>query len=1700
MNIFDNRHEVDPADTVAINLLASDKLDVAFRRGDRLDHGSAWFGHIPFAHWLIHSLRPNILVELGTHAGISYSAFCLAVESERLATRCFAVDTWKGDEHAGYYDSDVYENLNKYNENNFEHFSKLLRCTFDEALSKFDNETVDLLHIDGLHTYEAVKKDFESWKPKLTSRAVVLFHDTSERKDDFGVWRLWRELTKQYPSFEFFHSHGLGVLCVGDDMSDGLRALTSLSGTEVSRLRSHFSRLGERWQLEAEANQLREGVRVRDVHIRNIESDVHSTKAELARLAEQIVVEQNKSIQSEGIVLKTEEKLNKLQIAANQAELEAVAAMRDVAKADQISTSLRIEIAALRSPNQVNEQVKTLQLELASAFVQESANLIRLNETLDEANRLRGELAQTVVQRDTVLASTAWKATWPVRWTMSKAPKTLRWHGRRALKAIWWSVTPWNITRRLRVRQDLLARTESPLPSTPNVANAFAAPRVGSAYAEWITLYERPFIVENERAVTIARFCFLVPEFAGVSSLTDTLRSLAAQQRYEWRVVIGVMAGESISLPEDLASILDRVIQIRFDRPLDRGGKLQKLLNAADGEWISVVDSGDILAEDTLEVLQRNLTHNPEAKIFYCDEDQIDANGERLSPRLKPSWSPEMLQAYNYFGRLTFISTNLAKKSGGFIEGHASGSEWGLNLRAASIAGRNPQTIVRIPRILCHCRAGDNRDRPDPNSSDAAEHRFVLQEYWREEGIANAKIATQPDGTQRSDWSIENPPFVSIIIPNRNSVDLLSMCMSGILYSTTYKNYEIIIVENNSNDQQIWDLYRQLEERDNVRVLRADGPFNYSRSCNKGASIARGDFLLFLNNDIEVVDENWLHELVRVAMIPGVGVVGTRLRYPTGELQHAGVSLGIHLYGLMFHRGVEQEWGVFGSPNHTRNWLAVMGACQMVRRHVFDLVDGFDEAYRIANSDVALSLRAGRAGWRTAYTPFATLIHHEGMSRGRSNPAEDMARAANDVYRLGYVEDPYLHPGLSALSPVPRLRGAGEPDLREQLRLDMDRFISATGGREAPLDLSDDGQVGAAAGLPRDIILWHPSPAALIGDVMSAARWVIDLLRTRADIRMRFPRALSDGIEGPFARWITGKEGRALGLSIESQGFIADCFAKDLSSRVLQLYYWREDLRKAFPLGLLPAGRRGFSSWLLRHRHEGALEREEVWWTLILISENPSSMLVETYRFTPAWQDAHPAGLTIFGCQKLASWISESYGIPSDTVWLHPDGWSSGLKPSEQIRLAYAAFPEWRSKHPNAFSSEVNCLQFLRWLVSDDARLPEDVCAQCIEWMKVGIEKDLIQIGASVIGHFCYPSGLRVSAEAIADSIEIVGGSVSRRDVRTDAGDDPHHRMFGGLESHDVTIIHTQPEPFFNDAYQRADLAQKFPGAYKVAYWYWEFDQIPDYWATTAQKVDEVWTATEFVASGLRKKLNVPVKTLFPGVRIGKFTRRSRSVFGLKGEEGDRFCFLFSFHMGSIMERKNPIGLIKAFQAAFQVHEPVDLVIKTTSFGRFDTQVAELRQLSRGSNIVVIDKTMTPDENLALMAACDSYVSLHRSEGLGLTMAEAMLLGKPVIATGYSGNMDFMDHENSLLVDYELVSLGTEIPPYSASYYWANPSVEHAATLMRRLYERPEDAKLLGRRAKLDSERRLSLESSGLRFNRRLMEINAARRARFVTQ
>ena len=370
--------------TAALAITVSDgRLDLgrtALMTPERLVEPDAWVGHIPFAFWLVEAHRPRTLVELGTHSGNSYCAFCQAVAAFGTGTSCYAVDTWAGDPQAGFYGEEVYEELRRYHDPRYSAFSRLVRSTFDEAANHFADGSIDLLHIDGYHVYDAVRHDFDTWLPKLSDRGIVLFHDINVRERDFGAWRLWQEVTSDRPNFSFLHSHGLGVLGIGRDLPEAVVALLGAPAARAVPIRQWFAAAARSLQVELEASRLRETVRAHA-------ATEATLAAERSRLAE---LEINRST--------LESKL--AEIEANRSALESgllhATAERDDLRASATAASAEARRAQAESSNLVAER-DVLRRELTRH--QKACD--HLTRELSKHRRRRQKMKRSLLRRST---------------------------------------------------------------------------------------------------------------------------------------------------------------------------------------------------------------------------------------------------------------------------------------------------------------------------------------------------------------------------------------------------------------------------------------------------------------------------------------------------------------------------------------------------------------------------------------------------------------------------------------------------------------------------------------------------------------------------------------------------------------------------------------------------------------------------------------------------------------------------------------------------------------------------------------------------------------------------------------------------------------------------------------------------------------------------------------------------------------------------------------------------------------------------------------------------------------------------------------------------------------------------------------------------------------------------------------------------
>jgi glycosyltransferase involved in cell wall biosynthesis len=444
-------------------------------------------------------------------------------------------------------------------------------------------------------------------------------------------------------------------------------------------------------------------------------------------------------------------------------------------------------------------------------------------------------------------------------------------------------------------------------------------------------------------------------------------------------------------------------------------------LQLAGGEFVALVDHDDVLPRHALLAVVHELNRRPDADIVYSDEDRVDESDRRYDPYFKPDWNPELFRGQNFISHLGVYRTALVRRVGGFREGFEGSQDYDLALRV--VEQTEPSRIRHIPYVLYHWRAirgsAARGTREKMYAHDAA--RRTVEDHLVRTGVrATCEPAPDAEYHQRLRYALPEPrPHVTIIIPTRDRVDLLSRCVSSVISHSTYGHFDVVIVDNGSIEAETAAYFERLRVDERVSILREDEPFNFSRLNNRAAAGARGEILCFLNNDTEIISPDWLEELVGVACQPGVGAVGAMLYYPNNRIQHAGVILGLGGEASHAHQGLYKGApGDHGRAVLTQTMSAVTAACMVIRKAIFDQVGGFDETLAVAYNDVDLCLRLGARGLRTVWTPFAELYHHESVSRGGdaggARPGfRDEARLMWERWGHLLTADPYFNPNLS---------------------------------------------------------------------------------------------------------------------------------------------------------------------------------------------------------------------------------------------------------------------------------------------------------------------------------------------------------------------------------------------------------------------------------------------------------------------------------------------------------------------------------------------------------------------------------------------------------------------------------------------------------------------------------------------------------------
>ncbi|EGO2560029.1 TPA: glycosyltransferase family 2 protein [Enterococcus faecalis] len=468
---------------------------------------------------------------------------------------------------------------------------------------------------------------------------------------------------------------------------------------------------------------------------------------------------------------------------------------------------------------------------------------------------------------------------------------------------------------------------------------------------------------------------------------------------------------------------LDERIQVVFR---EQNGHISEATNSAlaiaTGEFVALLDNDDELAINAFYEVVKVLNENPELDLIYSDEDKIDMDGNRSDPAFKPDWSPDLLLGTNYISHLGVYRRSILEEIGGFRKGYEGSQDYDLVLRFTEKTTK--ERIKHIPKVLYYWRMLPTSTAVDQGSKGYAFEAGLraVQDALVRRGINGHATHGAANGLYDVYYDIESEKLVSIIIPTKNGYKDVQRCVSSIIEKTTYQNYEIIMADNGSTDPKMHELYAEFEQQLPGRffVESIDIPFNFSTINNRAAKKAHGEYLLFLNNDTEVITENWLTLMVSFAQQERIGCVGAKLLYPNNTVQHAGVILGLGGVAGHGHYGYPHgDLGYFGRLAINVNYSAVTAACLLMKKADFDAVGGFEEAFTVAFNDVDLCLKVQALGRDNVWLHEAELYHFESQTRGYDDKGKKKKRFEQEKVMMEekwgplIENDPFYNPNLT---------------------------------------------------------------------------------------------------------------------------------------------------------------------------------------------------------------------------------------------------------------------------------------------------------------------------------------------------------------------------------------------------------------------------------------------------------------------------------------------------------------------------------------------------------------------------------------------------------------------------------------------------------------------------------------------------------------
>lgn len=492
------------------------------------------------------------------------------------------------------------------------------------------------------------------------------------------------------------------------------------------------------------------------------------------------------------------------------------------------------------------------------------------------------------------------------------------------------------------------------------------------------------------------KYSIIVPLYETPLSFFDDMASSVLEQSYgNWELILVNASPDDEALAERvdcLAQTDTRVVPVVLDENLGISLNTRAGVDVATGDYICFFDHDDVLEPDILFEYASAINNDPNIDLLYCDEDRILPNGRLTTPYYKPEFSIDLLRSNNYICHLLCVRKSLLDTLEPSPKDVDGSQDHDLTLKVVE----KSDNIHHVPRVLYHWRAHENSTASGEGLKPYARQAGVraVQRHLDRLGIAAQVEEGKIDFTYDVRYTVQGNPKVSIIIPTKDASGVLRKCIDSVIEKTQYGNYEIILVENNSTEAATFEYYDELSGNDAVKVVAWDGPFNFSEIMNYGVNHSEGEYLLFLNNDTEVITPDWIDRMVGICQREDVGVVGAKLWYPDNVVQHAGVVIP-SLQDVAVHVNSDYPRGdnaYFGLNNKVQNFSAVTGACMMTKRSVFERVGGFDSALAVAYNDIDYCLKVRELGLWVVYTPFVELYHYESLTRGVDTDPEGIKR------------------------------------------------------------------------------------------------------------------------------------------------------------------------------------------------------------------------------------------------------------------------------------------------------------------------------------------------------------------------------------------------------------------------------------------------------------------------------------------------------------------------------------------------------------------------------------------------------------------------------------------------------------------------------------------------------------------------------------